>query len=632
LIAAILVNLSVYIVALMVDVTNILGGGIGKLLTAPFGDANQFQFSPNVSQSIILGGGSILSFIGGTIFVVGFVGIGAAASFLALFVLLPAVVGIIGAFLTMVIRQGVILALILVSPVAFALYCLPNTEKYFKKWWETLIKTLMVYPLVIVMFAVADILAVTIQKANGFGDKPLLTQVPGNAIAGIVAFVAMFLPLVLIPWAFKMAGGIVGNVVGAIGNFGKKGVEAIKGNANDPNSLRNKVRRQVLENATERQGALAHRGRDVLPGDIADALARGDHKEARKLRRQRAIGRVMDNPLLGNLDDRLSYYNKLAMERRARLSDTGRDDLVFAGAGYEAKAGERYSYIDKDTGEFMENVENKTGHSVFIDSKGREISQNRYRRGKALYGGNVGAVGQGLGYTLGKAQNDAHRAMVRTALQRNAKAEKWDQTMVNDAWAAATYPLKGSQATEWYSKPTLNDDGSVTYKDVRNDDKTFNEWLGDVHQTRKGFELSQMTDGDWRMLRDRQQQLEHQVGSMPPGAERDAAGRQLARIYEVFDAASSKLAGFGGEPGTAEAGTPLGRAESITAAGATAAAKPHIEAAVRQRRYQMSDSLPDGERALIATPTGGAAGPPGIVWQGLTGGDLDRSSVPSKVR
>ena len=52
LIAAILVNLSIYIVALLVDITNVVGKSIGDILIAPFQNAGSWNFSPNGIQGI----------------------------------------------------------------------------------------------------------------------------------------------------------------------------------------------------------------------------------------------------------------------------------------------------------------------------------------------------------------------------------------------------------------------------------------------------------------------------------------------------------------------------------------------------------------------------------------------------
>lgn len=605
--AAIMINLSIYIVAILVDLMNILGGGLGQLMIAPFKDAAQFTFSPTAAQGgaiIGIGAGSIGTFL--TLGIFSSVTLGSAAGFLALFVLLPAVLGLLGAFITLVIRQGLILILILVSPIAFALYCLPNTEKYFQKWWELLFKTLLVYPIVIAIFAAADILTVTIQSANGFtADKPLLTQVPTTVLASVIAFTAQFLPLVLIPYAFKLAGGAVGNLHAQLTNFGKRGAEAIKGNANDPNSLRNKTRRNVLEKFAEGQGGIAQSGRKM-----ADDLAAGKVANTRKNRRVARRGAFVD--VFGNVDQRLATYNKQAQERRAALSDTGLDDLVFAGAGYEAKDGDEYFEYD-DASKSVQRKVNNSGGSMFVNSKGKVIGASTYRKGKSLYGGSISTIGQGIGYTLGKAQNDGNRAALRYSLARNAQALGWDQTQLNSAWAAATYPLKGTQSTEWYSKPQLQPDGGVKFDDVSNNDGSFGGWLGDVHQTRQGFQLGQLTDGDWRMLQKRQQDLEAKALN---GSATQLEATQLGRVYEVFDAASQKLMAQTGEPGTAES----------SAAGATAAAKPHIEAAIKQRQLGFSAQDANGNRSLYKPPAGGT-GPVTPAYTVMTTGTLGRDTV-----
>ena len=107
----------------------------------------------------------------------------------------------------------------LISPVAFALYCLPNTQSYFKKWWDLLLEALMVYPIIIVVFAVADILSITILNANKISGASIDTAISSGAasiIAVVVAFLLQFLPLFAIPFAFRMAGGTLSKAHEAI--------------------------------------------------------------------------------------------------------------------------------------------------------------------------------------------------------------------------------------------------------------------------------------------------------------------------------------------------------------------------------------------------------------------------------
>lgn len=248
LIAAILINLSIYIVALLVDLTNILGNGITGLLEQPIKDAGAFNIQMSGGTSLIgLGMVALIASI--------FVGLGAVAvatggaallaivgplvSFLLLFILLPAFLIFLAILATVIIRNGLILFLIFVSPVAFALYCLPNTEQYFRKWWDLLFKTLLVYPIIAMVFGISKIMSVTIND-SGIQSGPGM-----RFVADIMSILVLIVPLFMIPFAFKIAGGTIARLTGSLDGFRKRSQEFVKGNANDPGSLRNRVRRRA---------------------------------------------------------------------------------------------------------------------------------------------------------------------------------------------------------------------------------------------------------------------------------------------------------------------------------------------------------------------------------------------------
>ena len=204
--AAILINLSIYIVALLVDLTNIIGGGIGQLLTDPLSGSQAFVIHP----SGILSGASVATGVGISALILGASHISAlfsteGISLILVVIIIPALLAMIAVFVTIAIRKAIILALIFVSPVAFALYCLPNTEKYFRKWWDLLSEMLMVYPIVVVFFAIGDIMSVTTQDAAG-----------GSAVTGILSLMFLVIPLLLIPFAFRLAGQSIGRIHDAV--------------------------------------------------------------------------------------------------------------------------------------------------------------------------------------------------------------------------------------------------------------------------------------------------------------------------------------------------------------------------------------------------------------------------------
>ncbi|HVC36351.1 MAG TPA: hypothetical protein VNE40_02820 [Candidatus Dormibacteraeota bacterium] len=245
-IAAVLINLSIYIVAFSIDITNILGNGIQGLLSQPFANANSFQLKLSGGTSATLGIGALLT---GTTAGAAGIGLWAAIAagtvelgplilFVLLSILLPALLTFIAILGTVLIRRGLIIFLVVISPVAFALYCLPNTEKYFRKWWDLLFRTLLVYPIIALIFSISNILSVTINQSG---------QTSGliSWVSQLMSIVALIVPLFLIPFSFKLSGGVLGKVHEITTGVGKRGYDMVKGNPNNPFSLQNKVKREA---------------------------------------------------------------------------------------------------------------------------------------------------------------------------------------------------------------------------------------------------------------------------------------------------------------------------------------------------------------------------------------------------
>ncbi|HVX48354.1 MAG TPA: MFS transporter [Candidatus Saccharimonadales bacterium] len=206
LIAAILINLSIYIVALMIDITNVVGGGLGQLLTAPLKNNGAFTIQPDgITQGAIAAFGATGLLVGG--FVLGVTGI----ALLLVGLIITGAIAMVGIFVTLILRQTIILALLLISPVAFALWCLPNTESWFKRWWDTLFQMLLVYPMIIILFAVADVMSYVTQH-NG----------TGGTLSSIVAFMLLIIPLYLVPFTLRTSNRVLGAIHGAVSNVGKQ--------------------------------------------------------------------------------------------------------------------------------------------------------------------------------------------------------------------------------------------------------------------------------------------------------------------------------------------------------------------------------------------------------------------------
>ncbi len=111
------------------------------------------------------------------------------------------------------LRYILLIVLAILAPLAFAAIAIPQLEGVSKKWFMMYIKLLLMYPIIMFFIAASSIIG---QVFSGGG---LLDQVFG--------LIVQFLPFIILPFTFKFAGGIMGNVTGKLqGLATKKGKEA----------------------------------------------------------------------------------------------------------------------------------------------------------------------------------------------------------------------------------------------------------------------------------------------------------------------------------------------------------------------------------------------------------------------
>lgn len=204
-VAAILVNVSYWICAIAVDISNILGTSLKGLLDGIA--KSSFDLNGSTSES---GAGGVWD--GLTVILLSGLALGVTLyiGLSALFpMLIMAAFAIITVLLILTLRQALIVVLIFVSPLAFVAYLLPNTESLYKKW-ESLFKILLLmFPIIAVIFGGCALASKIIQGGNpGF-----LLQVVGAAV-GIV-------PLFVTPFVIKTSSGILSRWAGVINNPNK---------------------------------------------------------------------------------------------------------------------------------------------------------------------------------------------------------------------------------------------------------------------------------------------------------------------------------------------------------------------------------------------------------------------------
>lgn len=204
-IAIVGISISWPLVIFMIEASNSLGVGIRSLIQAPF--AAQF------AQGVSVNGGEL------TLGALGVVGLGLALGILGILSLVAtAFVAVVIAFMTLVFRTLIVILLAVVAPVAIAAYILPNTQKYGKAWWEFFSKALLVFPIISAMIAVGRVFAVVSQQAGGGADM----------LHTVIGFIAYFGPYFVLPKAFAMAGGAIGNLSGMVNNRGKGAFDRLR--------------------------------------------------------------------------------------------------------------------------------------------------------------------------------------------------------------------------------------------------------------------------------------------------------------------------------------------------------------------------------------------------------------------
>ena len=230
-IAAILVNVSFWLSAVAVDLSNILGTGIYDLMSGVKNSMN-IGISSNWGNIIggLLAGGAVSGLVvtgtiaAGAALIAG--GGGMAIVFLAIPLVLAAVLAILLAAFVLIARQALVVILIILSPLAFVALLLPNTEKLFSKWRSALVSMLVMYPMISIVFGGAQIAGLAIMSTAAQGDAI------SAALAIVVGQTVMVIPFFFIPaLIMKFSGDNLKGVVSALSSKGKGLIGGISGAA-----------------------------------------------------------------------------------------------------------------------------------------------------------------------------------------------------------------------------------------------------------------------------------------------------------------------------------------------------------------------------------------------------------------
>jgi hypothetical protein len=156
-VAAILVNTSYWICAIAVDVSNIAGGtltGLFNSIGASIDIGVKSDWSTGNGWQGIVGAILVSGVIGGGLL---YIGLAALVP-----VLTASLVAVLFIFIILIIRQILIILLIVISPLAFVAYLLPNTERLFTQWRNLLQGLLIAYPIISLIFGASALASIII--------------------------------------------------------------------------------------------------------------------------------------------------------------------------------------------------------------------------------------------------------------------------------------------------------------------------------------------------------------------------------------------------------------------------------------------------------------------------------------
>lgn len=256
-VTAMVVNFSFLFCAIAVDISNILGNGLKDLLAgiaesaissgAVDGSKTATGFYSLFSTVAAGGAGLALSFAfpGGPL--------GLLLAFIPL--IIGGIISVIVGLLVLGLRQALVIFLVSISPIAFVLYILPNTEKHFQKWKKTFSQMLFFYPMFSMLFGVSKLASMVLITS---------ATTPFGLLVGAAVQV---LPLLLAAGLMKLSGSALGGISNVLNSLGNN----LSGRATKALSpIQEANRQKAIENAMKRQRSL-----NLLPWYWGGALAAG---------------------------------------------------------------------------------------------------------------------------------------------------------------------------------------------------------------------------------------------------------------------------------------------------------------------------------------------------------------------
>ena len=218
-IVAVAINISYYLMQVIVDIANITGKSIDGIFSG-FESYSGLKAANGWSvlfDSILLSA-TVAGSVGVTLAAGAVLGWPAIILFLGAMII-PAIIGIIAGLLALQVRSMLIPILAIFSPVALVAWVLPNTQKLFDKWKSMFTGLVFLYPLASIYYG-----------GLKFAASITLTSGESISIQRLRALAALFIGTFMVAVIAIKSNSIMGKIVGGIGGFANKlGVSRLGG-------------------------------------------------------------------------------------------------------------------------------------------------------------------------------------------------------------------------------------------------------------------------------------------------------------------------------------------------------------------------------------------------------------------
>jgi hypothetical protein len=374
---AILINLSYFICAFMLDIANILGGSIKGVVNAVPVDTGSTvtagsSWAADITSLALAGVGVYMLATGYVSFIVP--------------VLITGALAVVSILLIIALRQVVVILLVLVSPLAFAAMILPNTESLFTKWRKLFINMLIMYPVVMFLLYGSELVGKLIQvTATDDSATTMLTK--------MVAFIVMtFGPFAGLYMYLKNSNKLMSMATGGVSKLGsgfKKWGDDWAGRKKDNSYVQQRRKANIEASST------AKRQRNLYKMDSKGApwYMKSDAQQILNTQTNEAVEKIHGQRVAFAKQEVSKKYNASDAGHRAQMAQAA---IAAAKRGDQVQLDALMSHAATIGPDEFKDVYDKVQTGIDVKGSEGKILGNSNRFIYATHGAELGQKNRGL--------------------------------------------------------------------------------------------------------------------------------------------------------------------------------------------------------------------------------------------